>query len=123
MFCEFRWLTQREIVIGIAAGKHLWHALGRGDQKVGNGTGVHAERRRWRPANFAGVGLMTTSRPKMSGPGFRKPRHRRRWHAVPFHRSTRILIPALRKKGVKGLEDDDVLKAQAMPFPKRGRGQ
>jgi hypothetical protein len=45
--------TQRAIVIGIDAWKHLWHALGRGGIKVGDGTGVHAEIRRWRPADFA----------------------------------------------------------------------
>ena len=43
LFCKFRWqFTQRAIVIGIDAGKHLWHALGRGDLRVGNATGVHA---------------------------------------------------------------------------------
>jgi len=59
---------------------------GRGDMKVGNGTGVHAEIPRWRPADFAQVGLMTTSRPKMSGPVFRKLRQPKRCHALPFHR-------------------------------------
>jgi hypothetical protein len=28
---------------GIAAGKHLWHALGRGDLDVGNGADAHHE--------------------------------------------------------------------------------
>jgi hypothetical protein len=45
------------------------HALGRGDMKVGNGTGVNAEIRRGRPANFAAVGLMTTSRQNGTTPG------------------------------------------------------
>jgi hypothetical protein len=92
LFCNLRWLSiQRAIVIGIDAGKHPWHALGRGVMNVGHGTGVHAGIRSWRLANFAAVGLMTTS---LASAGFEMcgrssaiscPRHQL-GHALPLHR-------------------------------------
>jgi hypothetical protein len=41
-----------------------------GGIKVGNGTDAHAEIRRWWPADFAQVGLMTTRPEKGADPAF-----------------------------------------------------
>lgn len=56
---------------GIDAGKHLWHALGRGHLKVGNGTDARTRLSQAAPARALSHALPFHRGPVLDSPGLR----------------------------------------------------